>query len=212
MNKRLFCLMACLLLVFMGMAQNMKQVFISMPESIEPLLTKVNREDCVDFIDSNMKAVVKNRFDHDSELKVLTDNYLLLQLTDVSTLEMRLLPLADSIQVICMVKTVCGSACDSEVRFFDTQWKELDGKEYFRFPKEEQFYLPLDSIGREYSELRSKADMYLMKVALSSKEAELLVEYATPSYLNEEDSSKLSTYLRKEPIVYEWTEGRFKEK
>ena len=45
------------------LAQNMRSVFISMPDSITPLLTKVNKEDCVDFLDSNMKAEVKNRFD-----------------------------------------------------------------------------------------------------------------------------------------------------
>ena len=37
-----------------------------------PLLTKVNREDCVDFLASNMKAEVKNRFGKVSELKRLT--------------------------------------------------------------------------------------------------------------------------------------------
>ena len=29
--------------------------FIAMPDSVAPLLTKVNREDCVDFLASNMK-------------------------------------------------------------------------------------------------------------------------------------------------------------
>lgn len=212
MNKRLFCLLGCILFVSMGMAQSMRQIFTSMPESIEPLLTKVNRADCVDFIDSNMKAVVKNRFDQDTELKVLTDNYLLLQLTDISTLEMRLLPLADSVHVICMVNTVCASACDSDVRFFDAQWKELDAKKYFQLPKEEQFYVPIDSMENEYRELRSKADLYVKKVSLSQDSPVLFVEYTTPQYLNEEDSCSISTYLRKEPIAFEWTKDGFKEK
>ena len=43
-------------------AQNMKSVFIAMPDSITPLLSQVNKEDCVDFLDSNMKAEVTNRF------------------------------------------------------------------------------------------------------------------------------------------------------
>lgn len=30
-------------------AQDMKTLFIAMPDSVAPLLTKVNREDCVDF-------------------------------------------------------------------------------------------------------------------------------------------------------------------
>ena len=49
-------------------AQDMKSVFIAMPDSITPLVTKVNKEDCVDFLDSNMKAEVKNRFDGTAEM------------------------------------------------------------------------------------------------------------------------------------------------
>lgn len=91
-------------------AQDMKTLFIAMPDSVAPLLTKVNREDCVDFLASNMKAEVKNRFGKVSELKRLTDDYLFLQTTGSSSMEMKLLPLNDSVKVICVVNTVCGPA------------------------------------------------------------------------------------------------------
>ena len=61
MEKTLF-IIGMLLCVFSLHAQDMKTLFIAMPDSIAPLLTKVNREDCVDFLASNMKAEVKNRF------------------------------------------------------------------------------------------------------------------------------------------------------
>ena len=60
-------------------AQDMKSVFIAMPDSITPLLTKVNKEDCVDFLASNMKAEVRNRFDGTAEMKILTDDYTLVK-------------------------------------------------------------------------------------------------------------------------------------
>ena len=121
-------------------AQEMKTIFVNLPDSIEPLLTKVNKEDCVDFLDSGMKAVVKNRFDRSAELKVLTSDYLQMQLSDVSTLELKLLPLKDSVRVICMVKTVCASACDSDIRFFDTKWNELDASDFLKYPIDDAFY------------------------------------------------------------------------
>ena len=74
-------------------AQDMKALFVSMPDSIAPLLTKVNREDCIDFLASNMKAEVKNRFGQPTELKKLTDDYLYLQTTSKSSMEMKLLPI-----------------------------------------------------------------------------------------------------------------------
>ena len=124
-------------------AQDMKSVFIAMPDSITPLLTKVNKEDCVDFLDSNMKAEVKNRFDGTAEMKVLTDDYTLIQTSEVGTLEMKLLPVNDSTKVVCMVKTVCASACDSEIRFYTSDWKqELDKKEYLQWPDAGAFSCP----------------------------------------------------------------------
>lgn len=115
-------------------AQDMKTLFIAMPDSVAPLLTKVNREDCVDFTASNMKAEVKNRFGKVSELKRLTDDYLFLQTTGSSSMEMKLLPLNDSVKVICVVNTVCGPACDSEVRFYNTDWQQLAKEDFIQLP------------------------------------------------------------------------------
>ena len=190
-------------------AQEMKAIFVNLPDSIEPLLTKVNKEDCVDFLDSGMKAVVKNRFDRSAELKVLTSDYLQMQLSDVSTLELKLLPLKDSVRVICMVKTVCASACDSDIRFFDTKWNELDASDFLKYPVEDVFYLPLDSLTDDVQELRAKADICLMKASLSADDSSLTWEYTTPLTLHKDDREKLIALLRKEPLTMQWVEGRF---
>ena len=89
-----------------GWAQDMKSVFLTMPDFMTPLLTKVNKEDFVDFLASDMKAEVRNRFDNPVEMKVLTEDYVLMQTSAVGTLEMKLLPVNDSTKVVCMVKTV----------------------------------------------------------------------------------------------------------
>ena len=187
----------------------MRSVFISMPDSVAPLLTKVNREDCVNFLDSNMKAVVRNRFDKESELKTLTKDYLLMQMTASSTMEMKLLPMNDSVKVICVVRTVQTDVPDSDVRFYDTTWKELPTDDYFSLPPEDAFYLPADSIGKVQDKVCKMADMYLVKYSLSIERPILEAEYTTPGYLNEEDRKELLKYLRKEPLILEWKNGRF---
>ena len=192
-------------------AQNMNSVFIAMPDSITPLLSQVNKEDCVDFLDSNMKAEVTNRFGGKTEMKVLTDDYVLMQTTPGSTLEMKLLPVNDSTKVVCMVKTVCASACDSEIRFYASDWsKELSMDDFLQRPDVEAFYLPQDSITEEYTLTRKKADMDLMKASLSKDDASLTFIYTTPEYMNKEDKEKLLPSLRKEPIVLQWQDGKFR--
>ena len=192
-------------------AQNMKSVFVSMPDSIAPLLTQTNKEDCIDFLDSNMKAVVKNRFGNEAEMKALTENYVLMQTSPVGTLEMKLLPVNDSTNVVCMVKTVCASACDSEVHFYTSDWsKKLDAKNFLQTPEADAFFLPNDTLTDEDILIRKKADMHLMKVSLSQDDASLTYIYSTPDYLNKEDREKLLPHLRKEPIVLRWQDGKFR--
>ena len=201
----------CMVCVMSVVAQDMKTVFVAMPDSVTPLLTKVNREDCIDFLDSNMKAVVKNRFGNVAEMKVLTDDYVLMQTSEVGTLEMKLLPLADSTKVICMVKTVNVPVADSSVRFYTSDWsQQLDVKEFLQLPSMDAFFLPNDSLKDEAILTRKKADMHLMKAQLSKEDTSLTFTYTTPDYLNEEDREKLLPHLRKEPIVLRWSEGKFR--
>ena len=209
MMKRLYLIyILCLCCWLGGRAQELRSLFVAMPDSVLPLLTKNNRMDCIDFLDSNMKAEVKNRFNKTSELKVLTKDYLELQLTSQSSVEMKLLPMNDSVKVVCMVHTVCGPVCDSEITFYDTQWKQLPSKNFITLPEVDRFYY-LNTNEESYATVRKAADMYLMKANLSSEASTLTFIYTTPEYLSKEDREKLELYLRKEPIVYQWGEGRF---
>ncbi len=56
-----------------------------MPDSLSPLLTKVNREDCIDFLESKMKAQVENRFGKKSEMTDLSKDYIRMQMSAQST-------------------------------------------------------------------------------------------------------------------------------
>ena len=192
-------------------AQNMKSVFVSMPDSIAPLLTQTNKEDCIDFLDSKMKAEVTNRLGGKSEMTLLAEDYVFVQMTPNSTLEMKLLPVNDSTKVVCMVKTVCASACNSDIKFYASDWsKKLEDGDFSLKPSADAFFLPNDTLPEEGVLIRKKADMHLMKASLSKDDASLSFIYTTPDYLNKEDREKLLPYLRKEPIVFRWQDGKFR--
>ncbi len=99
----------------------MRDLYAEAPDSIFPLLTKNNRLDQIDFRENNMKAEVKNRFDQPSELLVLTDRYLKLQLSERCLVELRL----RSDSTLCLVETFAGPAPDSRIRCFDKNWNAL---------------------------------------------------------------------------------------
>lgn len=204
-------LIACMLCSLTLPAQDIKSLFIELPDSLSPLLTKVNREDFGDFLASNMKAEVRNRFGKTSEMITMTDDYLMLKVSSVSTAEMKLLPVNDSVKVICVVRTYTAPAADSQIEFYDTSWQELPLSDFLTLPTEDTFYKHPQSAVQADSlrNLRASADMYLLKAELSKEEPVLTFTYTTPDYLDEETAGKLRAYLVAAPLRYKWKDGKF---
>ena len=112
-------------------AQEMDAVFVAMPDQYVPQLENAWRKDLIDLYNSGKEAKLKNTMYGFSTLKKLTDDYLLLQVTERSTVEMKLLPLVNDTYVVCMITTVYGPVPDSQVEFFTTDWKPLDSADLY---------------------------------------------------------------------------------
>ena len=190
-------------------AQEAKTLFVNMPDSLSPLLTKVNREDCIDFLESKMKAQVENRFGKKSEMTDLSKDYIRMQMSSQSTWQMKVLALNDSTNVICTVSTACAPACDSSIRFYTDDWKPLTASLYITLRVMGDFLNTPDSAGvYEFDEARRSADILLMKADFNKENTELTVTLATPDYMSTETAEKLKPFLRR-PIVYHWKNGAF---
>lgn len=105
--------------------ETLRDLFIAMPDSVLPLLTKVNREDCIDFVEAGMEARVSNRLGGTTTMDTLATDYLRLSYTAASTVELVLLPTTDSTAVVCLHHCVLIPEPDSHLRFYSTQWQPL---------------------------------------------------------------------------------------
>jgi hypothetical protein len=144
----------------------MRDVFAQAPDSIFPLLTKNNKLDCIDFIENNMKARVKNKFDTYSELTALTDNYLCIQISEKSSAEMKIVN--DSL--LCLVRTYYGPGADSQVFFYNMTWQPVEYN--LERPKADNFFQP-DADGEVCGLLRQ---LPLIKASLSPDDTTLTWE------------------------------------
>lgn len=190
-------------------AQDAKTLFTDIPDSIVPLLTKVNREDCIDFLESKMKAVVENRFDQKSEMTDLSKDYVRMQMSPQSTWQMKVLPLSDTTRVVCIVETACGPACDSRLHFYTTDWKLLATENFITLPTMDDFLKSPDSEDiYTYNEALRAADMLLMKADFEKESTRLTVTLTTPDYMSSDIAEKLKKYLRG-PVTYQWKNGKF---
>ena len=71
-------------------AQNVREVFKSMPDSLTPYLSMNNRLDMMDFMDAGMKAVVTNQLGGDTEMTFLSDDSLSVKMNETLLLDLKL--------------------------------------------------------------------------------------------------------------------------
>ena len=190
-------------------AQEAKTLFVNMPDSLSPLLTHVNRADCVDFLESKMRAQVENRFGKKSEMTELSKDYIRMQMSPQTVWQMKVLALNDTTNVICTISTACAPVCDSHIRFYTTDWKPLLKSNFITLPVMDDFLNTSDSAAvYELDQARRSADILLMKADLNKGNTELTLTLTTPEYMSKETAEKLQPFLRR-PIIYCWKEGAF---
>ena len=112
---------------------SMADFFREIPDSLLPTLSVNNRLDMLDFMASNMKAEVTNLLGGKSEMTLLTDSTLSIQMSKALKVDMLLLtPEAsadpETEDVICLIETfgIDSLSLESTVRFFTTSWTFLN--------------------------------------------------------------------------------------
>ena len=175
-----------------------KDVFAAAPDSIFPLLTTNNRLDCIDLIENNMKATVKNKLEQKAEMTALTDSYLQIKPSEKSVVEIKMLN--DS--VFCLINTCLGPAPDSRISFFTHDWKPY--KTTFPMPHATDFWKSVpDSLARDANfAQRSLEDLLLIQISADKENTELTLTIQT-SELSGKEKEIAQKYVQ--PLRYRWT-------
>ncbi|MDR3253255.1 MAG: DUF3256 family protein, partial [Tannerella sp.] len=193
---------------FSATAQSMDELFAGMPDELVTQLENAWRKDLIDLYKSGKTATLDNIMQGKSTLLKLTDNYLLLQSTERTTVELRLLPLVNKTYVVCMVTTVYAPVADSHVRFYSTDWQQLPADDLFKPAAIERFLRPeADTASVAYIDAKASLDMCLVKYSLSPDSNDLTAELTTPQYLDEEAAKKAKVIVNDKPLQFIWKSG-----
>lgn len=196
----------------------MRDVFAAMPDSVLPMVSKNNRLDCIDFIENQMEARVRNAIGEYVTLEALTKDYLRFRTSSAALLEMKLLPTSDSTAVLCLVHTVQtgaeGSALrmeDSHLRFLRPDWSELPSQAAVAFsvPDVSAFVKAdaPDSLRADFEQAqRSLQAFHPVRMAFSSDDAVLTLTLQTALLSMEE---KRAVEGRLQSVVRRWNGTRF---
>jgi len=210
MKQCILSIFLCISILTAG-AQDMANLFINMPDQYIPQLESAWRKDLVDLFQTGKEARLQNTMNGFSVLEKLTPDYLLLQTTERSSVEMKRFPLVNNTYVICVVTTVKGPVADSRVEFYTTEWQPLEATDMYT-PVAADWYLKedVDKNSDAYLYAISRLDMELIEYALSPDEQTLTATYTTPLYLDSETRKKVLPFLKDSPRIYVWEKFHFK--
>ena len=206
MRHFFFSILFSCLLVETG-AQKMEDIFIKMPDDLIVQLEEAWRKDLVELYKSRKPAVVDNTMMGKSILNKLTDDYLLLQTTERSNVELRLLPLVNNTHIICMIQTIYGPVADSRISFFTTEWQQLLPDDLIT-PVDADWFRHDDADQTVFDSF-SSSELFLLKYSLSEEKAILTAEYMTPYLLDDNSQKAMKALIKTENKTYEWKSGRF---
>ena len=206
MRRIVYTLLLLALALHVEARTPMRNWLVAMPDSVMPLLTKNNKLDFIDFYDAKMEAVVTNRMEGKSRMDTLTADFVRFAYTPSTEVEMKLLAVNDSTDVLCMVTTMKAAVRDSRIAFFDEVWQPLKVSGYMVEPRIEDFRSTThqgDSAQRAWS----KMDIFFRTYHLCAEEATLKCVLTALDYLSREDREEVEPYVH-QALDYRWTNGR----
>jgi hypothetical protein len=204
--KRYFLLaVSCVCAFSLMKAQEMKTLFIQMPDAYLPQLETAWRKDLTDLYLAGKEARLQNTMNAYSKLLKLTEDYLLLQVTERSSVEIKRLPLVNNTYILCMVTTVEGPAPDSRVTFYTTEWQPLESSGLLA-PVTAGWFIK-ENADREAI---ARLDIDLIRYRLSPDDQSLTATYTTPLYLHIQERREILPFLKDSSKVYVWNKSSFR--
>ena len=183
----------CFLTCWLGVsAQSLREVWIEMPDSILPYLSKSQRTELADYVEMKAEPAVLSTFGDSVRIERMTNNYLLLKANEATRLEIKLL---DN-NTLALVQTWMAPAAESKLRLFNLQWQPKEAVVAYKVNivkpdsmSDEDFADLKTLMSPRLKEYRSSADNNSMSVSwnyplLSKKEVKRVTELLKPQVLN----------------------------
>ncbi len=177
-------------------AQNMRQIWLEMPDSIVPYLNRSLRTELADYVTMGMKSEVMNALRDTTRIEKLTDDYIWVQLSNATKLEIKSLDAS----TIAMVQTWCGPLAESKLSLFSNNWEVKP----LNIDVSPMFVKPDTMSQQRYSELLDMANVTMNEMQLSVKDNSLTIKYSVP-LLSSTDKKEMQAILRQRKLNWNGT-------
>ncbi len=203
MSKLKFCILlfiaTCLSLSAQLSAKSMKDIWLSMPDSLLPYLNKNLKTELIDLADMKVKAEVTNLLDGKTVLDTLTADYLSVRLTRGTELQLKRLHSIQGDSLLCVVRTFMAPEPESTVSLYTMDWVKLKDCSW---PTTSLLQKPDTMSLQRFHELQLLIEPALVKASLKIDEDVLLLQLSS-GLVDEKDKIMLQPILLQRKL--KWT-------
>ena len=192
----IICFLTCWLCVS---AQSLREVWIEMPDSILPYLSKSQRTELADYVEMKAEPAVLSTFGDSVRIERMTNNYLLLKANDATRLEIKLL---DN-NTLALVQTWMAPAAESKLSLFNLQWQPKEAVVDYKA----NIVKPDSMSDEDFSDLKTLMFPRLKEYRLSADNNSLSVSWNYP-LLSKKDVKRVTELLKTQ--VLNWTGKDFR--
>jgi len=186
-------------------AQNIGNYYVNMPDRLNPTLSKQNRLELLEYYKAGQTDSITNRYgNHVRLLSVDTLNQMLVvKNTPISTFEMKVFKLNNESLAIGIIRTACGTICQSSIEFYDTAWNQVPLK--FTMPKAIDWVnkdsLAAKNVDRQWVENVLENSFISLSFVADAKQ--IKVKNNSQEFMSAADRKIISPILKEKTLFYE---------
>ena len=200
LDMKKILIIICFLTCWLGVsAQSLREVWIEMPDSILPYLSKSQRTELADYVEMKAEPAVLSTFGDSVRIERMTNNYLLLKANEATRLEIKLL---DN-NTLALVQTWMAPAAESKLRLFNLQWQPKEAVVAYKV----NIVKPDSMSDEDFADLKTLMSPRLKEYRLSADNNSLSVSWNYP-LLSKKDVKRVTELLKSQ--VLNWTGKDFR--
>ena len=200
LDMKKILIIICFLTCWLGVsAQSLREVWIEMPDSILPYLSKSQRTELADYVEMKAEPAVLSTFGDSVRIERMTNNYLLLRANEATRLEIKLL---DN-NTLALVQTWMAPAAESKLRLFNLQWQPKEAVVAYKV----NIVKPDSMSDEDFADLKTLMSPRLKEYRLSADNNSLSVSWNYP-LLSKKDVKRVTEILKSQ--VLNWTGKDFR--
>lgn len=188
------------LMILMGgafdlVARTIKDVFVSEPGNVLQLLSQRTKLDMIDYLNEGRMVDVKNEHDGVSHFNKVTDNYMSIQLTGNTKVELLLVSITQKDSVVVAVTTVKLPSEDSRIEFFTPDWKKIDAEKHIKAPTMKDFIVIPKGDKMKKAIVLDKIEFPIISYTINPESNTIIARHGLKEYMSKEDYERVAPYL-----------------